>query len=144
MRARHYNDVEQAIQDLEPSFALMIKSLWREEAAHARLTEHIIEAVAVNCTQTEIRQAVDEYIKIVRAFDQLLLMQVDLDLDALSLTIGRRFEEDEKIKIKAAQIQAYRWTFVGSALTQKNFLATVGELGSSEKTKLEEVAIDFC
>jgi hypothetical protein len=144
MRARHNDDVKKAEQDLEPGFSLMIKSLWQEEAGHTLLTGRILEAVAANCTQTEIRQAVDEYIKIIRAFDQLLLMQADLDLDVLSLAIARQLDEDEKIRIKATQIQAYRWTFVGSALTQIQFLTVVGNLGLSEKTKLEEVSIDFC
>jgi hypothetical protein len=41
------------------------------------------------------------------------------------------------------QLQANRWTFIGSGMTHPNFLASVEKLDPAHRRKLEEVAPIF-
>lgn len=44
----------------------------------------------------------------------------------------------------AVQHQANRWTYLGSGMTHPNFLATIDQLASEQRERIEEVAPAFC
>ena len=43
-----------------------------------------------------------------------------------------------------AQHQANRWTYLGTGMTHKNFLDTLGKLKPAKRTMIEDVAKAFC
>jgi hypothetical protein len=52
--------------------------------------------------------------------------------------------EDEQDQIRRAQLQANRWTYLGSAMTHERVLATLESLSPAARKRVEEVAPAFC
>jgi hypothetical protein len=42
------------------------------------------------------------------------------------------------------QIQAIRWTYLGSGMTHPKFLETIGDISPAARTNIEEMAPAFC
>jgi hypothetical protein len=61
----------------------------------------------------------------------------------LQRAAGRTLNEAEQEQFRSIQLQALRWTYLGSALTHPNFLATVGEFSPGGRKQLEEMAPAF-
>jgi hypothetical protein len=78
-----------------------------------------------------------------RFLDQGLQKQVELDLASFTRATGRKLNADEISQFTEAQIQANRWTYIGSGMSHSNFLATVEYLDPEWKNKLEQVAPIF-
>jgi hypothetical protein len=51
--------------------------------------------------------------------------------------------EAEQEEFRSIQLQALRWTYLGSALTHPNFLTTVGEFSPGGGKQIEELAPVF-
>jgi hypothetical protein len=64
-------------------------------------------------------------------------------MQALQRAIGRTLNEAEQASFRAVQLQALRWTYLGSAMTHPNFLATVGEFSSGGRRQIEAMAPMF-
>jgi hypothetical protein len=71
--------------------------------------------------------------------DNGLKAQTELDLDALETASGRVLSIKESEEFLKQQHQANRWTYLGTGLSHKNFLETLGQL-SPEKRKAVEAA----
>ena len=89
-------------------------------------------------------RAIDEYLEIGGLIDGGLRQQVQLDIEALRAATGRVLTEAERERFIEVQLQAQRWTFIGSGITHPQFLATVGRLSPAARTRLEQVAPAFC
>src|ERR1044071_3874604 len=66
--------------------------------------------------------------------------QVEFDMQALQRAIGRTLNEAEQEQFRAIQLQALRWTYLGSAMTHPKFLETVGEFSQAARKQIEELA----
>jgi hypothetical protein len=128
MTQRHYVDSVKDDQDLDPQFKSLLKHHWMEEAQHAKLDTLMTEALAQTCTDTDIEAAVGEYFEIGGLIDGGLKQQTLFDLDSLTRATGCRLSDAEREKFVAVQHQAQRWTFLGSGMTHRNFLATLQDL----------------
>src|SRR5215475_6155138 len=144
MTQRHYLDSVKDDQSLDPQFKSLLKHHWVEEAQHAKLDTLMVEALAEGRSAHEIEAAVEEYLEIGGLIDAGLKQQVDFDLDAFTRATGRELNEDEKDQYRRAQLQANRWTYLGSAMTHERVLATLGSLGPAARKRVEEVAPAFC
>ena len=76
--------------------------------------------------------------------DQGLEQQVELDLDAFTRATGRDWKEEEKNRFRQVQLQANRWTYLGSAMTHERVLETLSRLSPKARKRVEEVAPAFC
>jgi hypothetical protein len=76
--------------------------------------------------------------------DQGLAQQVQFDLDSFQQATGRKLNEDQIAEFKQVQLQANRWTYIGSGMNHPNFLATVQYLSAEWKEKLENIVPAFC
>jgi hypothetical protein len=141
---RHYIDSVRDNQDLEPLFKKLLKYHWIDEAQHTKLDTLMIEAMAKNYSAEEISKAFDEYLEMGLFLDNGLKQQVQFDLDAFSRATGRNLNADEKEEFEKVQLQANRWTYIGSGMNHPNFLATANYLDPEWKTKLESIAPSFC
>jgi len=69
--------------------------------------------------------------------------QVEFDLQSFQRAAGRGLSQAEQERFRSTQLQALRWTFLGSGMTHLNFLATVGELDPDARTRIETLAPAF-
>jgi hypothetical protein len=144
MTQRHYIDSVREDRQLDPQFKSLLKHHWIEEAQHSKLDTLMIEALAERRSAGEIEAAVEEYLEIGGLIDAGLKQQVDFDLDAFTRATGRRLNEEEKDQFHRTQLQANRWTYLGSGMTHERVLATLGNLSPAARRRVEEVAPAFC
>jgi hypothetical protein len=144
MSQRHYVDSVRGDEGLDPFFKKLLRFHWMEEAQHARLDGLMVEALAEGRSEAEIAKAVDQYLEIGGFLDQGLAQQVEFDLDSLEIATGRKLDAAERAELRTSQLQANRWTYLGSGMTHPEFLAAVGRLSPAQRARLEEVAPAFC
>jgi hypothetical protein len=144
MTQRHYIDSARDDQELDPQFKSLLKHHWMEEAQHAKLDTLMVEALAEGRSPHEIEAAVEEYLEIGAFIDAGLEQQVELDLDAFMRATGRDLNEEEKNRFRQVQLQANRWTYLGSAMTHERVLATFESLSPAARKRVEEIAPAFC
>ena len=144
MTQAHYVGSVRDDQNLDPQFKSLLKHHWMEEAQHAKLDTLIVAALAEGCDADQIEQAFEEYLQIGGMIDQGLRAQVSFDLASLQAAVGRRFSTDEQDAFTATQLQANRWTYLGSGMTHPSFLSTLRALCPAARVKLEQLAPAFC
>ena len=144
MTQEHYLDSIRDDEDLDPQFKSLLRHHWIEEAQHTKLDTLMVQALTDNLTPAEIEKGISDYASIGGLFDGGLQQQVNFDLQALQRATGRILNKAEQERFRSIQLQALRWTYLGSAMTHPNFLATVGEFSSSARKQLEEMAPAFC
>ncbi|HSE43381.1 MAG TPA: hypothetical protein VLH08_21660 [Acidobacteriota bacterium] len=141
---RHYIDSIRDDKELDPQFKRLLKYHWIDEAQHTKLDTLMIETLAENCSQEEINKGFEEYLEMGGFIDQGLAQQVQFDLDSFQQATGRKLNEDQIAEFKQVQLQANRWTYIGSGMNHPNFLATVQYLSAEWKEKLENIVPAFC
>jgi hypothetical protein len=57
---------------------------------------------------------------------------------------GRQLTDAEKDEFRRVQIQANRWTYLGSGMTHEKVLGTLGSLTPKARQRIESVAPAFC
>jgi hypothetical protein len=143
MTQRHYIDSVREDQQLDPQFKSLLRHHWMEEAQHAKLDTLVVKALAEGRDIREIDAAVEEYLKIGALIDAGLKQQVDFDLDAFTRATGRDLNEQEKDQFRRAQLQANRWTYLGSGMTHERVLAMLESLSPAARERVEKVAPVF-
>ena len=144
MVQRHYLDSIKDDRNLDPLFQSLLKHHWMEEVQHAKLDTLMIEAMAKSYSPTGIDAAVEEYLEIGGFIDAGLKQQVQFDLEAFTRATGRKLSEEETAEFLRVQLQANRWTYLGSAMTHERVLETLGNLSAAARRRIEEVAPMFC
>ena len=144
MTQRHYLESVKDDRDLDARFASLLRHHWMEEAQHAKLDTLMVEELAATMTPETVDRALDEYLEIGGFLDAGLGTQAELDVAAFERATGRILSADERAEVMAVQRQANRWTFLGSGMTHPEFLSTVGRLRPLARTRLEQVAQNFC
>lgn len=140
---KHYLESIRDDNGLDPQFKSLLRHHWIEEAQHTKLDTLMIQALTDNLTNAEIEMGFSDYASIGNLFDGGLKQQVEFDMQALERASGRTLNEAEQAEFRAVQLQALRWTYLGSAMTHPTFLATVGEFSPGGRKQLEEMAPAF-
>jgi hypothetical protein len=141
---RHYIDSVRDNGELDSQFKSLLRYHWIDEAQHTKLDTLMIDAMAKNYTAEEISKAMDEYIEMGLFLDRGLAQQVQFDLDSFTRATGRQLNDSERKEFEQVQLQANRWTYIGSGMNHPNFLATVNYLSPEWKEKLEQIVPAFC
>jgi hypothetical protein len=144
MTLRHYTDSVRDNQDLDPQFKSLLKHHWLEESQHTKLDTLIVEDLAARMSSAEIDQAITEYADIGVFLDKAIRQQAEMELVDLAECTGRRLSVAEREKIYSAVLKGMRWTYLGSGMTQPNFLATIENLKPAARAQIEEMARAFC
>ncbi len=144
MSQAHYVESVRDDSDLDPQFASMLKHHWQEESQHARLDALMLKELARSATLETIDRAIDEYFEIGAFLDGGLKSLAGLDLESFERATGRTLSAAERDEFLTVQHQALRWTFLGSAMRNKNFLAALGELSPAARARIEEASVMFC
>lgn len=143
MSQGHYVGAVKDNQALDPLFKSLLKHHWIEEAQHARLDGLVLKSLAQRSSAQDIATAIREYFEIGAFLDGGLKQQAELDLDSLKRTIGRTLSEDECLQFLAVQHRALRWTFLGSAMENRNFLAVLAGVSDEAAACVEQAAKSF-
>ena len=139
MTQRHYLDSVADNQQLDPQFKSLLKHHWMEEAQHAKLDTLMVQAIAGACNAQERANAIEGYLEIGGMIDAALTQQVKFDFESLKRATGRIFSPEETDRFFTVQKQAASWTFLGTGMSHRNFLATVELVQPGSGARLEEI-----
>ena len=143
MTQQHYLESVRDDNELDPQFKSLLRNHWVEEAQHTKLDTLMVKALTDNLTPAEIEKGISDYASIGGLIDGGLQQQVDFDMQSLQRAAGRKLSEAEQERFRSVQIQALRWTYLGSGMTHPNFLTTVGEFSPSARKQIEDMAPAF-
>ena len=104
----------------------------------------IFNEIAERSSADEIDRAIDDFLDIGGFIDAWLKQQTAFDLASLEAAIGRTLSEAERTEFMAVQHQAMRWTFLGSAMSNRGFLDALGSVSKSARARIEQVVPVFC
>ena len=139
----HYVDSVRDNQALDPQFKSLLKHHWVEEVQHAKLDTLMVESLAEGLSEDAIMRGVDEYLAIGGFIDGGLKQQVEFDLDSLERAIGSRLSDREKETFRSQQLQANRWTYLGTGMTHERVLETLESLTPKARRKVEGISPAF-
>jgi hypothetical protein len=143
MSQGHYLGSVKDNQDLDPQFKSLLKHHWIEEAQHARLDGLVLKSLAQRSSAQDIATAIQEYFEIGAFLDAGFKLQAELDLKALERAIGRTLSENERRQILDVQHRALCWTFLGSAMENKNFLAVLASISDDAAARVVQASKSF-
>lgn len=143
MTQRHFLESVHDDGMLDPQFKSLLKHHWMEEMQHAQLDTLMVEAIAQGMSQKDIDAAIDGYLAIGGFLDNGMSHQTKFDLEAFEAASGRVLEGVERERFLSSQHQANRWTYLGTGMTHKNFLETLGTLSPTKRAMIEGVAPSF-
>jgi len=143
MTQQHFLESVRDDEDLDPQFKSLLRNHWAEEAQHTKLDTLMVQALTDKRSAVEIEKGISDYAAIGALLDSGLPQQVEFDLQALQRAAGRNFSESEKEQFRSIQLQALRWTYLGSAMAHPKFLQTVGEINAAARRQIEELSKAF-
>lgn len=140
----HYLDSIKDDKELDPQFKSLLKHHWIEEVQHAKLDTLMVESLAAGRNEEQIMKGVDDYLNIGGFLDGALKQQVEFDLTSFEQASGRELDDYERWEFRQQQLQANRWTYLGSGMTHERVLATLESLAPAARHKVESVSSAFC
>jgi len=143
MTQRHYLDSVLTDETLDPQFKSLLKHHWMEESQHAKLDTLMVQAIYEACSPEERAASIDGYLEIGGMIDAGLMEQVKLDFESLKRATGREFTPEETRRFFDVQQQANRWTYLGTGMSHKNFLATVDLVQPGAAARLQKIVPSF-
>ncbi len=143
MSQGHYLGSVKDNQDLDPQFKSLLKHHWIEEAQHAKLDGLLLRSVARRSSTNEFMASTQEYFEIGAFLDGGFRQQAELDLESLERATGRVLSEDERRQFIEVQQQALRWTFLGSAMENRSFLAVLASVSDEAAVRVVQAAKMF-
>jgi len=144
MVQRHYVESIKDDQELDPQFKSLLKHHWLEEVQHAKLDTLMVESLAAGRSEAEIMKSVEEYIEIGGFIDAGLAQQVEFDMDSFIRATGRQLTDAEKEEFRTIQLQANRWTYLGTGMTHDRVLETLQYLTPKARQRIESISPAFC
>jgi hypothetical protein len=140
----HYVDSIKDDQELDPQFKSLLKHHWLEEVQHAKLDTLMVESLAAGRSEAEILRGVEEYIEIGGFIDGGLTQQVEFDRESFIRATGRQLTDAESEQFRRVQLQANRWTYLGSGMTHEKVLETLEGLTPKARQRVESISPAFC
>jgi hypothetical protein len=144
MSQGHYVESIRDSRGLDGQFKSLLRHHWIEEAQHAKLDTLVLQTMAKQCGVDDIDRAIDEYFEMGAFLDGGLKQQATFDLDSFERATGRALSAAQRERFVAVQHQALRWTFLGSAMRNRNFLSALGQLSEAARQRVESAAAAFC
>ncbi len=124
----HYKQSIATDERLDPLYRDVFLFHWREESQHAILDELEWRRIDATLTDSERDAAVDDLIALVGAVDGILQAQSKADVDYFVHICGRIPSLDERTRLAAATLAAYRWQYIVSGVQEPRFQQVLGEL----------------
>jgi hypothetical protein len=141
MSQGHYLESIRDAADLDTQFKSLLRHHWIEEVQHARLDGLLLQELARDADAEEIEAALAEYFEIGAFIDGGLRQQAGLDATSFERAVDRRLTDAERSEFVDVQHRALRWTFLGSAMSNPNFLDALGVIGNGASARIRAAAI---
>jgi hypothetical protein len=124
----HYKQSIEPDDALSPLFKDVFLYHWKEESQHAVLDE--LEWIRCDRGMSDARrdEAVDEFIELVGAVDGILRAQAEQDARYFAETCGRTLPQDQRERLEAGLLDAYRWQYIVSGAQHPHFVKVLGSL----------------
>jgi len=106
---------------------------WREEAQHAVLDELEWRREDARLAADERDAAVGDLIDLVCAVDGILQAQASADAGYFAAVMGADLGSDERARVAAGLLKAYRWQYILSGAEHPRFLAVLTELCNEQQ-----------
>lgn len=130
-------------EGLDPLFKSMLKHHWLEESQHAKLDALELAKLANDSTQDSCDRAVNDYMDILKAFDGLLLGQVELDIESLKSSTGRSLNAAEREEFIKHQHRSYRYVFLVLGMTNPIFMKHLADFSPTGAQKVAAMVSTF-
>ena len=143
MTQDHYVDSVKDDGDIDPQFKSLLRNHWLEESQHAKLDTRMVEHIAQGMDAAAIEKGVDAFFAIGEFLDNGLKQQTLFDMESLEFATGRTLTEDERTVFMDVQLQANRWTYLGSGMVHPKFLQTMDSLGADQRKRIDAAAPIF-
>ena len=127
----HYRESIDRDGELSPLFRDVFLYHWKEESQHAILDELELIRHDRGLIATERDRAVDDFIALVGAVDGILQGQAAADARYFAETCGRAVDADERERIEARVLAAYRWQYIFSGAQHPHFVKVLSGLCTS-------------
>jgi len=129
----HYKQSIDTDPTVSPLYRDVFLFHWKEECQHAVLDELEWRRDDACLSAQERDVAVDDLIALVGAVDGILQGQAAADTRYFARICGRRVGEEERARIEAQVLRAYRWQYIVSGVQHPRFAAVLAELVSPEQ-----------
>jgi hypothetical protein len=140
MSQGHYLESVKDDDTLDARFKSLLKHHWMEECQHARLDGLMLLEMAAGKSANDVDQAMDQYLEMVAFFDGGFREQAKLDMASFERAARRTLSDAERETFVTVQHQALRWTFLGSAMQNRNFQESLNVLGSSAVDRVRKAS----
>ncbi|MFL9911326.1 hypothetical protein [Paraburkholderia sp. RL17-337-BIB-A] len=117
----HYRESMELDSGLSPLFKDVFLFHWKEESQHAIIDELEWEREDAQLTDARRDAAIDDLIELVNAVDGLLQVQAAADAGYFLVHAGGTMSVGERHAVSAALLDAYRWQYIVSGVTQPRF-----------------------
>ena len=144
MTQRHFLDSAQADAALDPLFKSLLLHHWMEEHQHAHLDILMVETIADGMSPADIKAGIAGYVALGGFLDEGLKQQTQFDLAAFEKATARKLSDEDRTRFLEVQHQANRWTYIGSGMSHRKFLETLGALDAESRRMIEEAAPAYC
>lgn len=131
----HYKESIGPDEGLSPLFKDVFLYHWREESQHAVMDELELARHDRAISPESRDKAVDEFVELVCAVDDILCRQAADDARYFAETCGRELGSVDHRELETALRQAYRWQYIISGAQQPHFLAVLTNLITDDQTK---------
>jgi hypothetical protein len=117
----HYDESIAPRDELCPVFRDVFKYHWKDECQHVMLDELEWTAEHAKLSPAERDLAVNDFIALVAAVDNILQAQTQSDVIYFIQNGERTFTAEEATRIEAAVLAAYRWQYIISGVRHVHF-----------------------
>jgi hypothetical protein len=144
MTLDHYTESVRGDETLDAFFATLLEKHWLEESQHARIDALELAKLANVASDAQVAVAAREYLDLLGAFDGLLAMQAQMDVETLAEALGRVFTEEQAAAIVEAQHRGYRRTFLVAGIRTPRFAKVLTTLAPETATAADALATAWC
>ena len=137
----HYRQSIYPDTELSGLFKDVFPFHWKEESQHAILDELELVRHDAQLSAEERDRAVDDFIELVAAVDEILHAQSAADADYFVANCGRGLDLDEARAMEAAFLAAYRWQYILSGVQHPHFRKVLSSLITESQSQRIQAAL---
>ena len=137
----HYRSSIEADGELSELFRDVFLYHWKDECQHAQLDELELKRHDATLSADERDKAVDDFIALVVAVDDILQAQARADSAYFASTCGRALATGEAAQVGRHFLKAYRWQYIFSGAGHPRFQRTLKGLIAEQQMQRIEAAL---
>jgi hypothetical protein len=126
----HYAQSIAPHEDLCPLFKDVFAFHWRDECQHVVLDELEWTHANERIDERERDLAVDDFVALIGAVDEVLKMQCAADTEYIGMNLGRTLNDTRIDHLRATLLAAYRWQYIVSGAQHAHFRRLLAQLTS--------------